>query len=766
MSKQLFCIFFLLFVLHGIHAQKEANIWYFGRNAGIDFNTGDPIPLLDGQVNTNEGVASISDFDGSLLFYTDGVQVYNKSHLPMQNGSGLMGDQSTTQSSIIIPKPLSSTIYYIFTLTMEGSSPGLRYSEVDMDLDGGLGTVTQNKNMPLITPCTEQLTAIKHANGTDIWVITHGYANNAFHSYLVTPNGVNGTAITTNSGSVLVPGPTNGGTLGCMKISPQGTKLGICNYLSGIQVFDFDAATGTVSAPVLLANNPGNYGLEFSPSGDLMYVSIEYAGTITQFDLIAADIPASATIVFNHGPTIGGGSLQLAPNRKIYMASGGSYLSVIHNPDIVGTGCNAEVESLFLGGPVCRLGLPNFIQSFFVSEIRANHLCFGDTTEFSFVSTIEPDTILWNFGDGDTSSVPAPSHTYAIAGPYTVSATVTLNGNQEVVKKNIIITPLPVANTPKNLFACDDQSRDEQEIFDLSTNNAAILGSQDPANYSVTYHDSPTDAEAGIDTLPENYTNTSNPQIIYARVRNIASGCYSTTSFTLNVLSYPDIYMNDEHAFCEKGNVTITAPAGFETYLWSTGATTASIIVNKPGIYTLTVTQDNAGTLCHGLKTITVIQSAKPVINDIIIKDWTDETNSITVVASGDGTNIYSIDGINYQASPVFTGLKPGVYTVYVKDTYGCGQVTKEIALLMYPRYFTPNGDGVNETWQIKYSRYEPEMFVHIFDRYGKLITSLWAMGPGWDGTLNGQRLPSTDYWFIAKRRDGSEFKGHFSMIR
>jgi gliding motility-associated-like protein len=765
MPKRLLCVFSLLFILQVIHAQKEANIWYFGEYAGLDFNTGEPVALLGGQLNTNEGVASIADSDGALLIYTDGMLVYNKNHMLMQNGSGLMGDASTTQSAVIVPKPLSSTTYYIFTLSLEGSSPGLRYSEVDMNLDGGLGAVTENKNVPLMSPCTEQLTAVRHANGTDIWVITHGYGNNAFHAYLITQNGVNGTVVTSNSGSVFAANAA--ATVGCMKASPNGTKLGICNYQSGIQLLDFNAATGVVSAPILLTNSETSYGIEFSTSGDVLYTSTEFSGAIIQYDLTAANIPASATIVLAATPNSGGASLQLGPNGKIYMAARGlSYLTVIHNPNIVGTGCTTEQIGVLLGVPISRMGLPNFVQSFFALGIRVDHLCFGDVTEFSFVSAIEPDTITWSFGDGNTSNEPAPSHTYAIAGNYAVNATVTFNGNVEIVEKNITITPLPLANASENLFACDDQSDDEQELFNLSINKETILGGQNPDDYSVTYHDSLSDSQDGIDVLPENYTNTANPQVIYVRVQDITGGCYSTTSFTLNIIRRAYIDMDDQYAFCKDGSVRITAPAGFITYLWSTGATTASIIVNEPGIYTLTVTQDNNGTICEASKTIVVMQSEKPAIEDIIISDWTDESNSITIVSSGEGIHLYSIDGVHYQESPVFTGLKPGIYTVYVKDANNCGQDTQKVALLMYPRYFTPNGDGQNETWHIKYAYYEPEMLVYIFDRYGKLITSLKGIGPGWDGTFNGYKLPSTDYWFTAKYRDGYEFKGHFSMIR
>ncbi|MES2485152.1 MAG: T9SS type B sorting domain-containing protein [Bacteroidota bacterium] len=766
MSKQLLYTFLLLLLQQGMHAQKEANIWYFGYNAGLDFNTGTPVPLLDGELYTNEGLASIAGPDGELMFYTDGIQVYNKNHLPMQNGNGLMGDTSTSQSAIIIPKPLSLNIYYIFTLTLEGSWQGLRYSEIDTSLDGGLGAVTQNKNVPLITPCTEQITAVRHANGTDIWVIVHGYGNNAFHAYLVTPAGVGTTAVTSNSGVAFAANAA--ATVGCMKASPKGTKLGMCNSLSGIKLFDFDDATGIISAPVVIANNEGNYGVEFSPSGNMLYTSTEAASTITQYNLTAPDIAASATLLFTGGPILSRGSLQLGPDGKIYSAARNFlYLSVIHNPDIAGVGCNAEAEGIFLGGPVSWMGLPNFVQSFLLpGTIRAEHLCFGDTTEFTFVSAVEPAIISWDFGDGNTSPDPAPTHIYTAAGMYAVKARINFNGSELVIEKNITIAPLPVAHAPENLFACDDQSDDEQESFDLSESKGAILGSQDAADYLITYHNSASDAELGIGALPQNYTNTTNPEMVYVRLQDIASGCYSTTSFTLNVISQPNIHMDDEYAFCKNESTTITAPAGFNSYLWSTGATTASITVSEAGIYTVTVTQDNGAALCHAIKTVTVVQAAQPAIDDIIISDWTDENNSITVVASGNGNHLYSINGIHYQESPIFTALTPGPYTVFVKDENGCGQATQQVVLLMYPRFFTPNGDGNNETWHIKYSRYEPGISIHIFDRYGKLIISLKATDVGWDGTLNGQQLLSSDYWFTVQRRDGREFKGHFSMLR
>lgn len=764
MRKILFCYCMLLSAFSGLHAQKEANIWYFGKNAGLDFNGGTPTALLDGQMNTNEGVATIADIDGNLLFYTDGMYVFNKDHELMQNGIGLMGDSSTSQSAVIVAKPLSPTIYYIFTLSFEGNDPGLRYSEVDITLDGGLGAVTENKNVPLTTPCTEHLTAVGHSNGTDVWVIVHGFGNNAFHSFLVTPDGVNDAAVTSNSGQALEGSMI--GTVGCMKVSPPGTKLGICNYLYGVRVFDFNPATGIVSAPLLVDSSDNWYGLEFSPSGEILYATNDASGAITQYDLTEANVPASATIVLTAADPISGGSLQLGPDGKIYRAASSfSYLSVIHDPNIAGEGCNAELEGVSLGGQVSNLGLPNFVQSFFAYGIRAEHLCFGDATEFSVLSPMVPQAVTWNFGDGTGTDEFAPFHTYAAAGTYLVTATLTLNGDEQIVEKSIIISPLPEATPPGNLYACDEND-DGQESFDLEQQDAIILGEQNPEEYQVSYHVSQNDAEDGINALAANYTNTDNPQTIYARVENNATGCYSITAFTLNIIEKPEILMENQYAFCEDGSVTIIAPEGFESYLWSTGETTASITVNEPGILTITVTKDINGVLCEASKEISVVQSVQPVIEGIIIKDWTDTRNSIEVAVSAGDSIEYSLDGIHWQDSPEFTNLEPGIYEVHVRDKNGCGADSEEVYLLACPKFFTPNNDGTNETWRITFGNQEPAMIVHIYDRYGKIITSFKGGDAGWDGTLNGCRLPATDYWFVVHRHGGGIHKGHFSLIR
>lgn len=315
-----------------------------------------------------------------------------------------------------------------------------------------------------------------------------------------------------------------------------------------------------------------------------------------------------------------------------------------------------------------------------------------------------------------------------------------------------------------DLSKCDT-GNDNEEEFDLSQQTPHVLGTQNPDDVTITYHDSMGEAEDGINPLPLDYITAS--KTIYARATHIMNpDCIAIISFTVTVLETPKLNMNDYYPLCEGESVTITADAGYTTYLWSTGEVTQSITTSTAGTYTVDVTGTSG---CPASKTAEVVLSAIPHISTIDISDWTSNENTISVMVEPSELPQdfeYSIDGFTYQDSPIFTGLPPGPYMVFVRDTYGCGMDMGEIYLLTYPKFFTPNQDGINDKWRIEFSYFEPDMEVYIYDRFGKLITSFGANSEGWDGSYNGINLPSTDYWFVVKRQDGRELKGHFAMVR
>jgi hypothetical protein len=229
MKKLLLFINIILFAFsvemlaQSFNFSKAGNTWYFGQGAGLDFNSGSPVPLTDGQLNTFEGCASISDINGDILFYTDGSIVYNKNHTVMPNGSGLWGHNSSSQSAIIVKKPGSSNIYYIFTVDgYTGWDQGLNYSEVDMSLDGGLGDITLNKNISLIQYASEKVTAVRHDNGSDFWIVSRADYSSEFQSFLLSSNGVDNTPIISNSLSY------QGATSGYLRASQDGSRIAVC----------------------------------------------------------------------------------------------------------------------------------------------------------------------------------------------------------------------------------------------------------------------------------------------------------------------------------------------------------------------------------------------------------------------------------------------------------------------------------------------------------------------------------------------------------
>ena len=168
--KRLLLLMLFLSFFGNLFSQGEFNNWYFGFNCGINFNTNPASATTNGLVHISDQTSTISDASGNLIMYSDGLHVYNRLHAQMPNGFDLMGSGTTyAHASIIVRKPGSANLYYIFTLTYFGYPAGFQYAIVDMNLQGGNGDVI-SKNNQLLTPACEKLTAVKHSNGTDVWL--------------------------------------------------------------------------------------------------------------------------------------------------------------------------------------------------------------------------------------------------------------------------------------------------------------------------------------------------------------------------------------------------------------------------------------------------------------------------------------------------------------------------------------------------------------------------------------------------------------------
>jgi len=317
----------------------------------------------------------------------------------------------------------------------------------------------------------------------------------------------------------------------------------------------------------------------------------------------------------------------------------------------------------------------------------------------------------------------------------------------------------------QNTFTeCDaDANQDGKTVFDLNDIKNQLFTNL-PANYVVSFFDLTTSTTA----LPTNYSNTT-PfiQTIYARIMNI-QGCYSDYPVNLRVNTFDDILVDETIGLCENESLILNAGSGFTSYEWNTNPPQFSqqITVNSGGIYEVTVTN---ALNCSKIKTFTIEASGIATIDEIIINDF-QENNSATIQISPTslGDYEYSLDGINYQNSNVFSNLLADEYTVYVQDKKGCGITLETFYILDYPRYFTPNNDGYNDAWNIKNleRRGLENSLITIYDRYGKLLKQLIGNSSGWNGTLNNEVLPAADYWFTIELTNGKTVKGHFSLIR
>ena len=344
---------------------KEGNIWYFGYGAGLDFNSGSPVPLLDGQLYTLEGCASIADNNGDFLFYTDGMTVYDKNHNIMPNGTGLLGNNSSSQSGVIIRKPGASNLFYIFTADgMSGSSGGVYYSVVDMNLNSGFGSITATKNVMLFPNACEKISATIHQNGIDFWVISRLENSNTYHSYLLNSSGVILPPVVSVIGTVF------NSTIGYLKTSSSGDLIASANWTTGIvDLISFDNSNGFLSNYISLSV-PGSslYGVEFSPNSNLLYVSDHLGGNVYQFNLLAGNQNAIDNSRFHLGYTAYPSAIQLGPDGKIYIAELNSYyLGVVDSPDLLGSNCSYNSSSLYLNGKESAAGLPTFFSSIFNS---------------------------------------------------------------------------------------------------------------------------------------------------------------------------------------------------------------------------------------------------------------------------------------------------------------------------------------------------------------------------------------------------------------
>ena len=760
-------------------SQGESNNWFFGQNAGLDFNNGDPV-AINGSLVTSEGCASISDSDGNLLFYTDGVTVYDQNHQVMPNGQGLLGNASSSQSAVIIKNPVNEELYYVIAADgFSGNSGGLSYSEVDMTLNNGLGDINENKNIILTNLTAEKVCVISHENEIDFWILTRLETSNTFLAFLLTENGIELNPV------INVIGDIYSSTIGYLRPSPNGDLVAaaysnIFATLGTVELYDFDRSSGILSNNQIIYSDPnyGGYGVEFSPNGEILYASLsstDFTGTaptnssLVQFDLMAggtADIANSMIVIDNNlNLTLGGHhwALQLAPNEKIYIAIGGAAsLASIDNPNNLGLNCDFVENSVSLESNMSTLGLPSFVNSYVTNTISFNssNYCLGESTLFNVINE-QADSYSWHFGDslnnnGFTSNLMNPSHIFSDTGSYNVTLTALFNGN-EISSSQTIQIINPDVDLGPDLVLCENETL---------TLNATMDG-----NSTYLWHDGSTFPIFNVDSGG-----------IFSVEVNV-DGCLSNDQISVEYKQRPSAIMTGGDTVCDFNDVTAlvtfngTPPFNV---VYSTGISSDTIFTNdsqitidveNEGVYFIQRFNDKFG--CTGYSSGSAVYILSDVkadfgantyeeyIDNPIITFYNNSTNhTISEWDFGDGNTLNNMQDIfQYQFKDY------GKYNVelIVTNEFSCTDtISKYINILTYPLFvpnsFTPGGDLINNTFRPYLQKFKDFEMV-IYDRWGDEMFRTNDINVSWDGKKNNNILPIGVYVYHIKITDLADKK-------
>jgi gliding motility-associated-like protein len=826
MKKRLLLLFLILCSLSfKSDAQGEANFWYFGHNAGLDFNSGSPVVQTNGAIMTDEGSATISTAAGALRFYTDGMTVWNNQHNPMPNGTGLFGNASSTQSAVIVPKPGSANIYYVFTVDAMGGPNGLRYSEVDMSLAGGLGNVTATKNIALATPVTEKVTAVKNANNIDIWVIAHDFTTNKFYVYSVTSAGVNTVPIISNAGSIdAVPYG-----IGNLKASADGSKLVQCIYTNTVDILNFNNASGTITNDFTFScpfQYP--YGAEFSPDGSRLYFGGTVNQDVYQYNMAAgssAAIISSMTVVGSSTTSGYLGAFQMAPDGKIYIAKDGTAtLGCINNPNTLGIGCGFVDNAVNLLSGVCKLGLPNFIQTYFNSTtINYVNTCLGDSTHFSLANSTGINSVLWDFNDPasgvlDSSTLFLPSHVFTNIGTYNVTAITHTGSIYDTLHVIVSITGTPVINIGNDTSLCAGasivlnpgagylsylwQNFSTPQTFTASaagtyyvkvTSNCGTgsdtihIGVLPPpvinlGNDTSLCSGNTIVLDAGAGFLNYSWQNLSANQTFTVSTAGTyyvdVTSCGTTTD-TIHITALPSPLVNVNDTSICIGQTAKLIANGAATYSWSAGATAAGIntaTVTPAITSTYTVTGTMGGCTSTDISIVTV--------NPYPVADFTMSPSGIikpnTSVSFTDGSTIGSsllwnfddplsgLDNTSILSFPSHEYATEGIYcvTLIATNSGKCSDttsncITVEPDKIIIPNVFTPNGDGNNDFFVVKNLQLGKAP-IKIYNRWGKIVFE----STGYNNDWNGKNVNDGVYYYILENpKDEKTYTGFVQVF-
>ena len=691
-------VFLFLLIMTDSIAQNEWNNWVFSNNHIADFSTGSFFTSSGGSITSVRGNASISDASGNLLFYTNGETIWNSQHAVMPNGSGLNGCDQSSQSSIIVKRRDLPNKYLVFTIDCRenGYANGLQYSEVDMSLNGGLGGVTNIKNVPLQTQVAELITAALDPSG-NTWVIVHSSTGNTWYAYLVDCNGVSG-PITSNAGWNFTPASNN--EEGQFKSSPSGNLIAYTYAILGFstgqgiaELLDFNQSTGIVSNAIFLPTfGVDSYGCEFSSNGQVLYVSYFFSptytscspssghGIIDQYDISnTATIPPPISLELTCTPNQDNvGQLQRGPNGQIYSnliggmtylfgTAFGNYYS-IEFPNVLGAGCNLTDQNPTNVTSPIMWGYPNFapvspvLYCGLQVSLENDTICEGECIDL-VASTTGNNTGLvtyqWSNGIIDTDSIanvcPISTTTYEVVATDSLGETDTAN-------VTITVLSSVIADLGNDTIICSPPY---------------VLNAGNPGS-TYQWNDGSTGQSLLVDTTGTYWVVVNN------------GGCTDSVGVNITVI---DLLVNlgQDTTLCDSVNIQLDAGNAGANYLWNDSSTGQTLNVTVAGTYWVAVTYGS----CTNSDTVEVNVLPVPSVNlgndtvlcigDFITLDaqntgasyvWQDSSVNQTFTASSAGTfwveasvgNCSDVDSVSIILDSVVVDLGPAIITC-IPDT-------------------------------------------------------------------------------------------------
>ncbi|MBM3415578.1 MAG: PKD domain-containing protein [Bacteroidetes bacterium] len=711
--RHLNCLFqtFIAVVFAFCAKGQYDNNWYFGRRAGLNFSVTGPQVLTNSAMISAEAAAAISDDDGNLLFYSSGVDVYDRNHQLMLNGDNLGGNISACQMSIV-PHPGNPDLFYIFTADAieDDFVNGYRYSVVDMSQNGGNGKVTSKNNL-LWSSCTERLATVRHSNGVYVWLITNDHESNVFRAWLIDCNGLQLNPVVSTLGPTMDQHVLM--NVGVLKASPDGRMLCQTHFPVGgspsnfFQIFDFDNSTGVLSnaRSISLPNTRYNH-CEFSPDSKLLYLTRKDDMQLDQLEVTLPTVAAIQSSRISFPTQVSYYDIQMAVNEKIYLTQSNQLLAVINQPNQKGAACDFQRNVIDLQPGTAFIGLPSHINDIVGNRFNGFDYTIIDrcTGQVQFnASTTLPPVISWqwDFGDGNTSTQQNPVHTFSNPSQvYKVKLTITSLSFCGKVTRTRQVFPSGFADqTPDFEFAnvCDSG-------YYRFTNKSSSL--QVPG---ITYLWDFGDGNTSTDVHPKHTYASTGPYDVKLKILT-GSPCFDDSltirvdvqTFTINTI--PDQIIN----FGESVMLTTTGPIA--SYVWDPPSWLNNSAAQSP--------------------------VAKPR-----------ETILYKVTAT-DANNCRSEDSVKITVK-----LPDDVNDIYV------------------PGAFTPNNDGRNDVMRPFMPRAYTLLEFSVYNRWGQRIFTTSLKDEGWNGKINDVLRDSGTFVWVVKALDprtGKQHnrKGTFIIIR